>query len=314
MSEEVKTIKKLRESLIDQLDPELFSPDKYVLVTLTIHLAIYCAFFYFAFKYGGLFYLLVIPMGILIQILSTINHEILHSNVIKSQRWIYIVTIPAMFLNITSPHFWTSTHLHHHRYLDIWTFKKSSTPRKEKELKTYSYLRKKLFFFEFFFYNSIQYRIRQITFLKNHGLKAVIKDANLSWITIELISIYAVKIIIFYYLGLTQWLLLELVPFIIYSFISSCFYVTSHSSGLGHLEAKSIRIYSVRTNPFVDKLFLHLGYHVEHHLFPDIPQKHMPLISNFLKGKSLYEHHKLTHYEAIKKTYLYTFNKKFSQT
>lgn len=313
MSNEAITIKKLRESLKDQLDAKLFFPDVYVLLSLALYLIAYGTFFYLALRYGGVFYFLIIPMGIIIQILSTINHEILHSNVIKSQTWIYIVTIPAMFLNITSPHFWTHTHLHHHRYLDIWTFRKSASSSLKGEIKKHSFFKRKLFFFDFFFLNSIQYRIRQITFLKDHGIKAILKDKNLMLITLELLTIYTVKIILFFYLGLFQWLLLELIPFLIYSFISSCFYVTGHSSGLGHMETKNIRIYTVRTNPFIDKFFLHLGYHVEHHIFPDIPQKHMPVISDFLQEKNIYPNHKFTHYEAIKKTYTYVYNKKFNQ-
>lgn len=305
MLTKTKTLKQLRESLTDQLDPKLFHPDIYVICTLILGLVTYLMFFYLAFQYGGFFYLLVIPMGVLIQVLSNVNHEILHWNVVKSQAFGYALTMPSMFLNMTSPHFWVHTHLHHHRLLDIWTFKERTVnPEKvAPEPKALFGLSKFLFTLDFFLLNSIHYRFRPIGFLKERGLKTILKDSNLLWILIETLLILLAKIALFYYLGLSKWILLELIPFLIFSFISSCFFVTSHSPAFGHTERKSIRIYTVRTNKFIDELFFHLGYHVEHHLFPSIPQKHLPVVARFLEEKELYPDHKFNHLDAIKKTY-----------
>ncbi len=303
------TLKALRETLLPDLDPNLRSRDSSVLFSLVGFLLLYWILFFIVYTYESWSYVLILPLGILLQVIANINHEILHGNVVRSKTVMHFITLPGMFLNLTSPHYWNHTHLFHHKLMDTTAVDKIEESKNESKPQVTN--SKLLFLVNYFFLNSLMYRINQITFLKNLGLKRIFQRRKFTFIFFEVLAICLFHFLLFAALPLGKWILIDLVPTLIYCFISSCFFITSHSNALNK-EAKAIRIFSVRANQFIDGFFFHLGYHVEHHLFPDVPQKNLPLISNFLDQKKLFLSHRYQQVPAIKMTFWSNFNQQFN--
>ena len=300
MSNSYKNYIDLRAKIQDKLDPKLFKRDPIVGIITVGMFVLYWGLFALGVKYP----LMILPIGILLgfiaEFLSMANHDILHGSVFKNKTFSLLFCIPNSCITLISPSFWKFWHNLHHQSVDRWTAEKRPY---EMGYETYGYptLRKLVGPFELFFYKIIHLTRTQFKFITD---KRYTSERHLSLkkaVTIQFMIIVAFKIFLFVKLPFVFWLGLELLPILIQGFLSSIFLVTQHSH---KLEMKgSIPTYSVFMGKWIDLWFLNVGYHVEHHLFPHLPSRHLPLIRQELLQREYSPVPGYSMTEALKKIY-----------
>lgn len=276
----MKNYKELRHTLSRKLPAEFHRRDPLLGFITAGVFGLYCYFFWFAFNHQQWLIPVAVVLGFMAEFLSMANHDILHGSVFKSRLLSVLFCIPNSCVTLIAPSFWKFWHNFHHQSVDRWT---TSERPYEMGFETVGYplLRKWLGPFELFIYKAIHLNKTQIRFLlddrytsKNHH---DLKKATF----IQYAIILAVKITLFVYLPFKIWVWLELIPLLIQNFISSAFLVTQHSQHLDN--GKTIRTFSVKLPRWLEYYSLHLGYHVEHHLFPNLPSKYLPRIREILQ-------------------------------
>ena len=216
------------------------------------------------------------------EFLSMASHDILHGSVFKSKNLSLLTVIPFSILTLISPSYWKYWHNFHHASVDRW---RAGYQPYEMGFETDGYpkLRKLLGPFELFIFKVFHLTNTQIKFVFGSGYKSKNQIELKRATVLQLIIIITTKILFFYYLPLKFWLFLELLPLLIQNFLSSIFLVTQHSS---LLETPSATNTFTVTMPKPLELYsLHLGYHIEHHLIPNISSHKLPMIRDILLDK-----------------------------
>lgn len=276
---ELKNYRELRQVIVQKLPADFFKRNRALGVLTFIVILLYWGLFYT----GILFPVLAIPialcLGVIAQFLSMASHDILHGSVFKSKNFSIIFCLPISVITLISPSFWKFWHNFHHSSVDRWT-----TDERPYEMgyETFGYpkIRKIFGFYELFFFKAFHLNYTQIKFLLDRRYKSK-EHRSLQVATFfQYLFIVSCKIFLFWMLPFKMWLMLELLPLLIQNFISSVFLVTQHSNKLE--QKTTIRTFSVKLPRWLEVYSLNIGYHIEHHLFPNLPSKHLPQIQKIL--------------------------------
>ncbi len=297
----IKNYKELRAALSPKLDYNLFKKNRMLGLIAFFAFLLYWLLFAIGYHYPITIIVIAIILGCISEFLSMVCHDVLHGSVFKSKNFSVLFCIPISLLTMISPSFWKFWHNFHHSSVDRWT---TSARPYEMGYETFGYpkIRKYAGFLELFFFKAFHLNYTQMKFLLDKRYKSsahlAVKKATL----IQYTLIIAFKIYLFWALPFVIWLGLELVPLLIQNFLSSIFLVTQHSYKLE--KGETIRTFSVGMPRWIEIFTLNNGYHVEHHLLPNLPSKHLPTLRKILENDfQQFPQDKFSMMEALKIIY-----------
>ena len=259
---------------------------------------------------------LVLPLGlsILLGFSSTLTlfytHILIHGHVVRSRLWQRALALPCMYYGVISPTFWTYWHHLHHRF---GTLEQNVSGFQTINLVRVQWL-KDLFrkfkpnqtkagsFFYLFFWKAIAFTINQVFFVISPRFPKKVSQAA---VVFELSVILVLHIAVWTILDYEKILLIEVIPWIVQNFLSSAFVVTNHHPVLILKEMTFQNTCTVHLGSrFLDGLFLNIGYHVEHHLFPECGPAYLPILSQLLEERFPYQYRKVHLFQALRTIFL----------
>lgn len=278
----IENYRQLRRELLTQLDSSLFAKDRSVAGMAVFAYAVYWTLFWAGVTKPAALPLICVALGVIGEFLSIANHDVLHGSVLDSKRGAIFFCLPISFINNISPNFWKYWHNFHHDSIDRWT--KMKRPYEMGfESTGYPRLRALLGPFELFFYKTLHMTSTQFRFIFNRRLKNRTHLNLKRIVALEVLLILIVKLSIFLALPFRSWLWLELGPLLIQNILSSIFVVTQHAESLDKKDAT--RTFSVLTPTWISHISLNLGFHNEHHLFPNLPSRNLPLVRDMVEAR-----------------------------
>lgn len=204
----------------------------------------------------------VLVMGLAMNSLGILIHEGLHGLLAKSPAanhfWSFLCGLPLL----VSASAYRKTHTDHHfefgRKLDFGTYRQHLG---KPALVWTAYLLQLLF-------GSVLY----ILFIPVLGLRGASWKVRVM-ILVELALIAAWVTWLVTSFPPRTWLTYWIAPSLVMMLLTNIRGLASHA--LGDLEDIYLSSRTVRSNPVVRFLFLHENYHLEHHLFPQVPSYHL---------------------------------------
>ncbi|MDD7795291.1 fatty acid desaturase family protein [Clostridium sp. 'White wine YQ'] len=258
---------------------------------------------------GGLAYAVVIITGILLIVLTKMNlisnfmisiilgfsfaamgflgHEILHGSVVKTVWLKNFLGAIAFFPLSVGPKLWVKWHnMNHHAY----------TQNEEKDPDAWMSLEKYLKRPFIILIYKIPLQLRSlfsfislsITFTIHSTRMFVeyiidIKEKGKLTLWVQFIVPWTVWIGLLFYVGVTKWTFIYLLPAMIGNFIVMAYISTNHRlNPLVDINDPLINSLSVRVPKWIDILHFNFSYHTEHHLFPRMNPKYYPLIKQHI--------------------------------
>lgn len=204
----------------------------------------------------------VLAMGAAMNTLGILIHEGLHGLLAKSpvanHFWSFLCGLPLL----VSASAYRKTHTDHHyefgRKLDFGTYRQHL---KNPALVWAAYLLQLVL-------GSVLY----ILFIPVLGLRGASWKVRVM-IVVELALIAAAVAWFVTSFPSRTWLTYWIAPSLVMMFMTNIRGLASHA--LGDLEDIYLSSRTIRSNPVVRFLFLHENYHLEHHLFPQVPSYHL---------------------------------------
>ncbi len=208
--------------------------------------------------------------------LAFISHETLHGSVLKNKHLQDLVAFFAFAPFLMSPTYWRFWHnrLHHGntQYIlkDPDAFPTMTVYRQSKFMQ-------RLFqwtpgantirsYFYFFFWFSFQSFLNQIYMRFGNKMWSDMKHTRVS---IEFGLQLMMMASLVYFVGMSNFAFLVLIPFAIQNYTVMSYISTNHNlSPLTKVNDPLVNSLTVTTNPLFDFIHLNFGYHVEHHIFP----------------------------------------------
>lgn len=240
-----------------------------------------------------------------------IAHEILHGSVIRSRKWQDTFSLFLFAPFLISPTFWRFWHnkLHHANtqrliadpdaYPTYRVFQASKymnwmypfTPGSGAK-------RSYLYFFFWFSFNvlvaQLYLRFRNRTFDSLDHRKVNFELGT----QILLAALFLVAI------GPQNWLWAVFVPVVVQNYIVFSYISTNHNlNPLTKHNDPLANTLTVTNHPWLEKLHVNFGYHVEHHMFPTVNGIHVKTIHELLKAKYPTEYHFMPKWQAIRSLY-----------
>ncbi len=280
---ETMSMRKIRSEMLPELPTEMFHRTLSTALLIIFYYFTYIALFLSGITHPAWIPFVAILLGLFGEMLSMAAHDVLHGSVVKSNLLAKMICLPIAFITLISPSYWRFWHDFHHRSFDRFTPK---APPRGLDFET-EWLRGHLGWFELLIYKQVNLIVRQFKFLSEDFRRSGFERRVNLWfhVLIELGLIVAVKLALFWQLPFTVWLGLEALPYFVQSFFSSVFVVTQHSALLDPMDGKQIRFFSVDLPKILEKGSFHLGYHFEHHLFPNMPSSQLPKLRTILESK-----------------------------
>ena len=257
----------------------------WVMIILTIYLTIH-------FFHPALYVLSVIVIGAKMHGLAILMHDASHFRFLKNRKWNDLITnIFTMYPIFTSIEQYRQNHMRHHRHLNTeddpdWVAKLGkrafSFPKSKLEfvLTTLSYL---------VLYQGI---MDAIWFLKRFGGSKDVPEKQNNGKVIRL-SFYVVLFTAITLTGVwSYYLLFWVVPYLSTFFMFQ--YIRSVAEHFGELAYDHL-LTSTRTVKanWLEQFFIaphHVGYHLEHHLYPGVPYYNLPKLHQLLMQDQGYNH------------------------
>lgn len=255
--------------------------------------------------YGQL--LMALVMGHFSAGLVFLTHELMHGQIVKSQKIQNLGGLFGLSPFLVSPSYWRYWHNYLHHGNTQYVLKdpdafppliayKNSTYMKRlfdwtpgaKTIRSYGY---------FFFWFSTQAVLNQIYFRFHNKMW---DRMNHRRVTIEFA--FQVVMMATYVLWASQYsfLFLVLIPFLIQNYVVMSYISTNHNlSPLTKVNDPLENSLTVTTNPVFDFFHLNFGYHVEHHLFPRMSGKYAKKLHQILKVKYPEEYKFMPKWKAI---------------
>ncbi len=208
--------------------------------------------------------------------LAFVSHETLHGSIVKNKHLQDLVAFFAFAPFLMSPTYWRFWHnrLHHGntQYIlkDPDAFPTMTVYRQSKFMQ-------RLFqwtpgantirsYFYFFFWFSFQSFLNQIYMRFGNKMWSEMKHTRVSFeFGLQVLMMGSLV----YFVGLSNFAFLILIPFAIQNYTVMSYISTNHNlSPLTKVNDPLVNSLTVTTNPIFEFIHLNFGYHVEHHIFP----------------------------------------------
>jgi fatty acid desaturase len=240
-----------------------------------------------------------------------LSHEVLHGSVVRSRKLQTVISYFGLMPFLISPIFWRYWHntLHHSytqkliqdpdAYPTYRIFKHSKfmqwmfpyTPGS-------GYKRSYLYFFFWFSFN-----VQMAQFYFRFRNK-IYEKMNHSRVNLELASLIVPSAALLYWSGPANWAWVFLVPFFAQNYTVFSYISTNHNlNPLTPHNDTLVNSLSVTNNPILEFLHLNFGYHVEHHLFPNMNPVHAKKVHALLKKNYADDYQVMPKWQAIKALY-----------
>jgi fatty acid desaturase len=283
-----------RQSLSSKLDPKIFEKDLSRLlwyfgfagVSIFAFIAIVFVPMAWPFKL-----ILGLCLGISNGSMGFATHEIFHGSVIKSQRFQNLLGFFGFLPFMISPTFWRFWHnrLHHGM---------TQTPIHDPDafptLKIYNASRFMKFMFPYtpgsghkrsalylFFWFSLHTFVAQI-YMRSRN--RIFNSMNHRRVTLEFTLQIILVLGFLAFAGPSNWLWAGLIPLFAQNYFIMSYIATNHNlSPLTKVNDPLRNSLTVTNHPWLEKLHLNFGYHVEHHIYPNVSGRHMKTVHQALK-------------------------------
>ncbi|TVP77232.1 MAG: fatty acid desaturase [Puniceicoccaceae bacterium] len=211
----------------------------------------------FVFKITG-----IMLMGIAMNSLGILIHEGLHGLLAKDPRWNHWFGFLCGLPLLISASAYRATHCDHHVEFG-----------KQRDYGTYrQHLDNPIFiwaaYYAQLFFGSILY-VLLIPILAWRSASGQTRR----WIAIEYTGIATLIAVVIYLVPVDAILTFWLYPALVLMLLSNIRGLASHA--LGDMDTIYLSSRTVKTSRLVEILFLHENYHLEHHLFPQVPSYHL---------------------------------------
>lgn len=200
----------------------------------------------------------IILMGVAMNSLGILIHEGLHGLLAKDRRWNHFFGFLCGLPLLISATAYRATHSDHHfefgRQRDYGTYRQ--------------HLDNKYFVWMAYFSQLLFGSIIYVLLIPVLALRTASGRTRV-WIAIEYVGIAAIVALFVQVAALETVLTFWVYPSLVLMVLSNVRGLASHA--LGDLDNIYLSSRTVKTTRLVEVLFLHENYHLEHHLFPQIP-------------------------------------------
>ncbi len=261
--------------------------------------------------------LLSLALGSCLAILGLFAHELLHGTIIKPKSLLSRVAIRLMawfsFLIFgLSPEVWMSWHNQVHHY---HTNQSGTDPDSFGLWDDFQQLPMRQFLLNrapgskhwlSWLYLSLNFnnQVLSVWYLILKGNPGVFKGMNKPLAVVETILIYLFWAGVAAKAGLVDFLWIFLVPLVVANLVESSYILVQHLlcplSTERTLNDPLENTLGVEMIPLFKELHLHFGYHVEHHIFPEMNHSEFPRLREFLKEKYPTRYRCTSHFNAVK--------------
>lgn len=235
--------------------------------------------------------LLGIAFGIVSSRNTFLAHEILHGAIFKNKTLEGLTGFFGFTNCLISPTYWRFWHnkLHHGNtqllYKDPDAFPTLSVWKKSKFMQRVfklspgsGYIRS---IFYFFYWFSFQAFINQ----------AYMRFGNKMWsrldhkkVTLEFLLQIGIVSSYLYFIGVSNWIYLALIPFAVQNYTLTSYIFTNHNlCPYTRVNDALVNTLTVTNHPVWEFLHMNFGYHTEHHIFPKMPMSSAKEVNKALK-------------------------------
>ncbi|MFZ3229640.1 MAG: fatty acid desaturase [Pseudobdellovibrio sp.] len=302
----------LRKELKDLLPAEAFLPQKNLLLNF--------AFLWILISVGIIIVLnssnfliqlaASITLGLSWTIVSFYAHLFIHGHIPISKKLQNLIALPCLYFAMISPTGWSHWHSLHHRFgtLDE-NVSGFQTINWVKNSFIKNYLGKikpnQNTFFSFiylFFWKALAFFVNQIFYFLNPRFRKQIDPAKMA---IELFTLLFVHVLLWRLLSWNEIFYIEIIPWALQNLGGSLFVVTNHHPKLIANKCCFRNICSIHLgNKTLDSLFLNMGYHIEHHVFPECSPYYLPFVGKLLNERYPNEYKIISLTTALKTIFL----------
>ncbi|NJM09540.1 MAG: hypothetical protein HC883_01170 [Bdellovibrionaceae bacterium] len=303
-----------RQALLKDLDPAIFKMNPWRLGFMAVFFAVatVCVYLIAEVEVAWPLKLLCgIVIGICTGNMAFIGHELLHGTIVKNQKLqdiIFLFGVAPFFL---SPTYWRFSHnrLHHGHsqkliedpdaFPNLRIFKMSPFMKFMFPYTPGSGHKRSLLYF--FFWFTVHNFMAQIYFrFKYKGFDSM----NHKRATGELVFQLMMAAGFLYYVGPSNWVWAFILPILVQNYWLMSYIATNHNlCPLTNVNDPLINTLSVTNHPVLEFLSLNFGYHVEHHIFPNVNGKHAKQIHRALVAKFPTNYKVMPKYRVIQALY-----------
>jgi fatty acid desaturase len=255
--------------------------------------------------------LLGLSIGFFTGTMGFLTHELLHGAITRNQRLQNFFGFLGLMPYLISPTYWKYVHnrLHHGKTQKIIhdpdAFPTLRIYKNSKFVKTIFPFTPgsgcKRSFCYFFFWLSFHEFVAQIYLRFRNG---IFDEMNHRRVTVELTLQVLILTGFLIVAGPSNWLWVLVLPVAMQNYILMSYISTNHNlSPLTSENDPLVNSLTVTNHPIFEYLSLNFGYHVEHHLFPNVSSKHAKRIHKALiqKYPDTYKH--MPKWQAMKALY-----------
>ena len=313
----LKTVKEYRKELLPLIPKEFFKRNPWRLgYFISYNIIAFLMVYLIAFTDMAWYYdcLAGLVIGNMTGLIGMFMHELYHGTVIKNTKVINFISKYYSFLYFQTPTFWRYSHNKmHHTYAqgfkdpdlypsyDDWKEKDESkilfkiTPG-SKTINSYFHLSYAIS--AYFLFNLFVDRFERKEIWGQLNNKKVNKEFAFALIMHLCYLAFSI------YFG---FIALYLIPMAVQNYMNMSYDYTNHNLSPRTPEVNDPLVNCLNVSNFKILEFLHMnhGYHIEHHLFPDISYAHYKKLSKIIRNKYPDQYRMKSKFKALKELYTY---------
>ena len=238
-------------------------------------------------------------------------HEVLHGSVVRNRNLQDLISFFLFLPFNISPTFWRYWHNKlHHSFTQKTILDPDAFPTLQifKQSKFIQWMfpfspgsRHKRSYLYLFFWFSFNAQMAQHYFRYRNGTFKKLDHKRVNW---ELTLSISCHIMALYFVGWQNWLWAVFLPFAVMNYIPHSYISTNHNlSPLTRKNDPLLNSLSVTNHPVLEFLHVNFGYHVEHHLFPNLSGVHLKKVHHLLKEKYADRYQIMPKWKAMRSLY-----------